>query len=71
MADHMLDDYRAAEALADTAKNDEVFGAGFTEYQARTAFRDMVRIYGFDNARAIMAEIILSEASRKRVTIDV
>jgi hypothetical protein len=69
-SDHLTKDYRAAEALADAA-NDEIFGAGFVEYQARTSFRDMVRIYGFESARAIMAEIILSEASRKRIAIDV
>jgi hypothetical protein len=68
-SDHLTKDYRAAEALADTA-NDEIFGAGFVEYQARTSFRDMCRVYGFESARAIMAEIILSEASRKRITID-
>lgn len=70
MSDHMTKNYRAAEALADTA-NDEVFGAGFVEYQARSAFRDLFRVYGFENARAIMAEIMISEASRKRITIDV
>lgn len=46
------------------------FGAGFIEYQARTNFRDMCRIYGFEGARAIMAEIMISEADRKRITID-
>ena len=49
---------------------DGIYGAGFIEYQARTNFRDMCRIYGFDGARAIMAEIMISEASRKRITID-
>jgi hypothetical protein len=68
-SDHLTKDNRAAEALADTA-NDEIFGAGFVEYQARSAFRDLYRLYGFETARAIMAEIILSEASRKRITID-
>lgn len=45
-------------------------GPGYLEYQLRTNFRDLVRIIGFDNARAEVAEIILSEASRKRITID-
>lgn len=67
--DHIASDLRAAEALADAA-NDEIYGAGFVEYQARTAFRDMCRVYGFENASSIMSEIILSEASRKRITID-
>ena len=69
MSDHMTKDYRAAEALADTV-NDEIFGTGFVEYQARTSFRDLCRIYGFEGARSIMAEIMISEADRKRITID-
>lgn len=52
------------------AEPNDAYGAGFVEYQARTSFRDMCRIYGFESARAIMAEIILSEANRKRITID-
>lgn len=49
----------------------DVYGAGYTEYQARTVFRDMCRIYGFEGASSIMTEIMLSEANRKRITIDV
>ncbi|WP_292150349.1 hypothetical protein [Mesorhizobium sp.] len=45
-------------------------GPGYLEYQLRTNFRDLVRVIGFDNARAEVAEIILSEANRKRITID-
>ena len=45
-------------------------GPGYLEYSIRTSFRDLVRLVGFDNARAEVAEIILSEASRKRITID-
>jgi hypothetical protein len=62
--DRLLEDYRAAEALADAA-NDEIYGAGFVEYQARSAFRDLYRVYGFDAASTIMTEIMASEASRK------
>ena len=40
-SDHITKDYRAAEALADTA-NDEIFGVGYVEYQARSAFCDLV-----------------------------
>ncbi|TIR87388.1 MAG: hypothetical protein E5X05_01450 [Mesorhizobium sp.] len=46
------------------------YGAGFIEHQARTAFRDMCRIYGFESASTIMTEIMHSEANRKRITID-
>jgi hypothetical protein len=46
-------------------------GPGFLEYSIRTNFRDLCRLIGFENARAEVAEIILSEASRKRITIDV
>lgn len=39
--------------------------AGFYQYQARTNFRDLCRIYGFGGARQIIAEIINDEAERK------
>lgn len=39
---------------------------GYIEYQAAENFRDLCRIYGFTQARAIMAEIINDEASGKR-----
>jgi hypothetical protein len=45
-------------------------GPGFLEYSIRTSFRDLCRLIGFENARAEVAEIILSEADRKRITID-
>jgi hypothetical protein len=35
---------------------------GMLEFHAAEAFRNLVRLYGFDNARAIMAEIINAEA---------
>lgn len=61
----MLKDVEApADAPADG------YGAGFVEYQARSAFRDLYRVYGFDAASTIMTEIMASEASRKRITID-
>ncbi len=47
----------------------EIYGAGFIEYSIRTSFRDLCRLVGFENARAEVAEIINSEASR-RITID-
>jgi hypothetical protein len=59
--------YAEATEMADPKDG---YGPGFLEYQLRTNFRDLVRLIGFDNARAEVAEIILSEASRKRITID-
>lgn len=41
------------------------FGAGFLEYSIRTSFRDLCRLIGFENARAKVAEIIVSERERK------
>ena len=66
-ADHMTEMYEKATELAEPKDG---YGAGFIEYQARSAFRDLYRVYGFEAARSIMAEIMLSEASRKRITID-
>jgi len=40
--------------------------AGMLEYSARTAIRDLMRIYGFENGRQIVAEILNDEASGKR-----
>lgn len=45
-------------------------GPGYLEYALRTNFRDLCRLIGFESARAEVAEIILSEANRKRITID-
>lgn len=39
---------------------------GYLEYQAREAFLDLCRVYGFEQARAIIAEIINSEANGRR-----
>lgn len=61
-------EYRAAEALADAA-NDEAYGAGFTEYQLRTNYRDLCRMIGARNARAVVTEIMDAEP-KKRITID-
>jgi hypothetical protein len=65
--DHHTRMLNAAEALADAPDG---FSAGYLEYQARTTYRDLCRVYGYEGARAIIAEIILSESSRKRITID-
>lgn len=40
--------------------------AGMLQYNARVAFTDLCRVYGFEHARAIMAEIINAEADGKR-----
>jgi len=42
------------------------YGAGFLEYSIRRDFRDLCRIVGFENARNEVAEIINSEADRRR-----
>lgn len=36
--------------------------AGMLQYNARVAFTDLCRVYGFEHARQIMAEIINDEA---------
>lgn len=42
------------------------YGAGFIEYSIRSSFRDLCRLIGFENARNEIAEIINSEAERRR-----
>lgn len=64
MSDHLTQEYRAAEALADTA-NDERFGAGYLEYSIRTNFRDLCRLIGKEAARQEIAEIVNAEFERK------
>lgn len=59
--DHIADDLRAAEALFEAQDM-----PGFYDYQARMAFRDLVRVYSFDEARRLMFAIINSEHERKR-----
>lgn len=54
----------------DEPRSEEIYGAGFLEYQIRTSFRDLCRLIGFESARNEVAEIINAEASRKRITID-
>lgn len=66
--DRLLEDYRAAEALADAA-NDEIYGAGFVEHSIRTSYRDLCRLIGTQNARATVNEIMDAEP-KKRITID-
>ncbi|MGN7962153.1 hypothetical protein [Brucella sp. 22210] len=39
---------------------------GFVEHQMRSAFRNLVRIYGFGGARQLTAEIINDYAQRGR-----
>ncbi|TGV26364.1 hypothetical protein [Mesorhizobium sp. M4B.F.Ca.ET.143.01.1.1] len=58
------------DALAMAEAPQDGYGAGYLEYQARTIFRDLARIYGFEGAKVVFTEIMLSEASRKRITID-
>jgi hypothetical protein len=40
--------------------------AGYLEYEARSAIVDLVRVYGFERARMIVAEILNDEAGGKR-----
>ena len=42
------------------------FEAGYFDYQALSAFRDLRRIHGFEEARQIMADIINSEAEGRK-----
>jgi hypothetical protein len=59
--DHIAEDLMAAEALFEAQEM-----PGFYDYQARMAFRDLVRAYSFDEARRLMFAIINSEHERKR-----
>jgi hypothetical protein len=58
--DHIAEDLRASEALYEAQDM-----PGFYDYQARMAFRDLVRAYSFDEARRLMFQIINSEHERK------
>lgn len=39
---------------------------GMLEYETRTNVRDLIRLYGFEEARAIVAGILNDEADRRR-----
>lgn len=39
--------------------------AGQLEYWCRNAIRDLVRLYGFENARELVAIYLLGEADRR------
>ena len=39
---------------------------GMVEYQCRSAIRDLIRIYGFEQGRFLIAEFINDEASGRR-----
>lgn len=43
--------------------------AGMIEYETRTAIRDLIRIHGFDEARALVAMMLNDEAERARTRI--
>ena len=38
---------------------------GMLDYQARCAIRDLIRLYGFEEARQMVAHFLLDEAERK------
>ncbi|MCO5159666.1 MAG: hypothetical protein M9939_00900 [Mesorhizobium sp.] len=38
---------------------------GMLEYEARCAIRDLIRLYGFEEARQMVAHFLLDEAERK------
>lgn len=38
---------------------------GMIDYQAHAAIRDLIRVYGFEEARALVANILNMEADRK------
>jgi hypothetical protein len=58
--DHIAEDLRASEALFEA----QDMQPGFYDYQARMAFRDLVRVYSFDEARRLMFAIINTENER-------
>lgn len=37
---------------------------GFTEYETRTAIRDLIRLHGFETARQLVAGYLNDEADR-------
>lgn len=47
-------------------QNDAAFRAGMVEYDARSAIRDLVALYGFEKARAHVADYLIDELERKR-----
>jgi len=53
------------DALAMVPDENEL-AEGYFDYQARIAFRDLVRLHGFNEARRLMFQIINSECERKR-----
>lgn len=54
----------APMAIREEAGQPEPVDPGYFDYQARTAFRDLVRLHGFEEARRTMAEIINDENDR-------
>lgn len=38
---------------------------GMLGYQARCAIRDLIRLYGFEEARQLVANFLIDEAERK------
>ena len=38
---------------------------GMLDYQARCAIRDLIRLYGFEEARQMVAHFLIDEAERK------
>lgn len=45
---------------------DDDLREGFFAHQVRTNFRNLCRMIGFERARAVIAEIILSEDERTK-----
>lgn len=39
---------------------------GMLEYDLRTSIRDFIRLYGFEEARSFVAEVLTREAQGKR-----
>lgn len=44
----------------------EPLPAGMAEYEARTAIRTLVRLYGFEMARELVANYLNDEAENRR-----
>jgi hypothetical protein len=46
-------------------KGEHELPPGMLEYHVRTEIRDLIRLYGFPQARQIVAEILNDEADRR------
>ena len=57
-------DWNEKHALEDDAM--PAIPVGLLEYEAHCAIRDLVRLYGFDDAREMVANYLLDELNRSQ-----